>query len=236
MPVIPNWEQTQQLGRCVYEDASHVLPRTVQAACISHPFKEGRSPNKCSSMSPPKLVPCLLFLHLLLHLPCLYKFSPTSNPIIPLLWLSMQNYLGLGSGHSCPCSVYKRKRMEQLGWEARTWNLCLLFQLLLPALARTLPKPHLGKEVASSWRRDAISVPGSVRNSCGCVTVEDAHGGAHWGPFNGSSHWEGLPCAQSFKAHKDLDTMLEKNTLGIGCAVDSAWSEPYISTRFKKRL
>lgn len=151
-------------------------------------------------MSPPKLVPCLLFLHLFLHLPRLYKFSPPhQTPLFPfygylcrIIWVQ---------GVATPAravSIKGREWMEQFRWGARTWNLCLLFQLLLPALARTLPKLHLGKEVASSWRRDPISVPGSVRSSCGCVTVEDAHGRAHWGPFNGSSHWEGLPCAQSF--------------------------------------
>lgn len=43
-------------------------------------------------------------------------------------------------------------------------------------------------------------------------------------------------CPVLREAHKDPDTMLEENTLGIGCAVDSAWSEPYVSTRLKKRL
>lgn len=49
----------------VYLKMPPVCCHTVQAACTPHPFEEGRSPNKCSAMSPPKLVPCLLFLHLL---------------------------------------------------------------------------------------------------------------------------------------------------------------------------
>lgn len=39
---------------------------------------------------------------------------PSHQPpfFVPLLWLSMQNYLGLGSSHFCPCSAYKSKRMD----------------------------------------------------------------------------------------------------------------------------
>lgn len=40
-PFIPDWELTQQLGRCVFEDASRVLPHTVQAAYTPLPFRGG---------------------------------------------------------------------------------------------------------------------------------------------------------------------------------------------------
>lgn len=145
IPVIPNWEQTQQPGRYVFENASRVLPHTVQAACIPHPFEEGRSPNKCSAMSPPKWVPCLLFLRLLFAPAWALYFSLTSNPIVPLLWLSRQNYLSLGSGHSCPCSAYKRKGLDGAVWVRR--------QNLKSVSAGSAAAPSLSKNTPNTASR-----------------------------------------------------------------------------------
>lgn len=147
-----------------------------------------------------------------LHLPCLCMFSLTSNPIVPLLWLSMQNYLGLGSGHSCPCSACKRKRMDGAVW-VRSQNLKSVSAVsaVVPSISKNIPNTaSRGRGSWSSWRRDPVSVPGSVCSSCGCVTVEDAYGRAHWGPFNGFSHLRVWPALRASE-HTGIQMLCLKN-------------------------
>lgn len=60
---------------------------------------------------------------------------------VSLLWLSMQNYLSLGSGHSCPCSACKRKRMDGAVW-LRSQNLKTVFAASAAALSISKNTPN----------------------------------------------------------------------------------------------
>lgn len=122
-PLVCKWQQAQQLGKCVWENGSRVpLPHCMRSLYIP-PFMEGRSPDNSYASSSPKLVQGFLFLHLVPTPTTSLHVYLISNSTVSLLWLSMQNYLGLGCGHSCPCHAHKRKRMKEAGLKQNTTNL-----------------------------------------------------------------------------------------------------------------
>lgn len=81
---------------------------------------------------------------------------------------------------------------------------------VVPSISKNIPNSASRGRGGQFLEEGPCGCPRLSISSCGCVTVEDAYGRAHWGPFNGFSHCEGLACTQSLRTHKDPDAMPEE--------------------------
>lgn len=176
-----------------------------------------------------KLVPWFLFLHLL-------PTPATPLHVLPQvkshLFPSMVTHAELSKARqwpllpmSMPMPIKGREWRKQVWWEVITWNLWLLLQLLLSALERTVPNPQ---SVPLPGGGTPLSCPDSVWTTCVHMILEDAYGREQQGNVNVLLHREGLPYAQSPKAHMSQMPSFKKLyicKLGLVDTISSARSE-----------